>query len=277
MQALPALDTRRISISTDPVSPGCSRPGSNHSSPKRRGSRSLIPYNLPTLSPTSKDQCLDDLIPDFNPKENNGNAVFDIYNLRQWFIGMDSKEDGHVSKNDFVAFFHKRPELKNVLLSQVHLKNTDNSKCTIKSQQEIHALEMRRLLKLFTKDLDTDKSGTLEWHEFINFFRNTGCLVEYSTPNNPRERLSDVMGKIAEQKAAGKEVDEELINNLDELACKHLSTPMRQRSKLLIEIDTPRSYRRRASAPEVPSSRTQSEPGLPSPDSILALRRNSIC
>lgn len=165
-------------------------------------------------------------------------AMFDIYTLRQWFMEMDTEQSGHVTKDAFMLFLRQRPQLRNLMLAQSQQQVGKNAKEALMTKQAAHALEMRRMLKVL-RDIDEDKNGTLEWEEFIEFFRKSGYLLEYSreNPHNPREKLAHIMGQIHDQKLEREDIDNKLVGNLAELAGKHLNVHARRRSRELVDSE----------------------------------------
>merc|ERR1712070_796074 len=65
--------------------------------------------------------------------------------------------------------------------TRASLRTTQN----IARQQDVHSLrdEIYRIKEIL-KEVDTDGSGTMEWDEFVDFFRRAGLLLEYHTEYN---------------------------------------------------------------------------------------------
>jgi hypothetical protein len=48
------------------------------------------------------------------------------------------------------------------------------------------------------KIIDADKNGTLEWEEFVDFFRASGYLLVYEVEDNPKDRMAEVLKDLHE-------------------------------------------------------------------------------
>lgn len=176
---------------------------------------------------------------------------FDVYTLRQWFMEMDRDSSGHVTKEDFFAYLDQRPALKQLFVAHSP-KNSRKPGGREVSQKEAQALEMRRLLKVL-REIDEDKNGTLEWEEFIEFFKRSGYLLEYSDNNNPRVKMAECLGQIHDAQMEGEDVDDKVMNDLRMMSKEHASTNVRRKSQDLANgIDVSAmsmpQMRRRASA-----------------------------
>lgn len=138
------------------------------------------------LSPTSSRGC-----PDGMPKPR-----FDILTLRQWFNVMDTDHNGHVSKMEWYEFLRNNPKLKYFILhGNVQMPPPgyrDRATDETAQIQRAETKEMRRLVKIW-REIDADGNGTLEWDEFIEFFRRNGNLLEYETQDHPKARLTNIL------------------------------------------------------------------------------------
>lgn len=183
---------------------------------------------------------------------------FDLCTIRQWFMEMDIDQTGSVTKDGFMTFLRDRPQLRSLMLAHAPAKN-NGKPARVVSQRESEALEMRRLLKVL-KDIDEDKNGTLEWEEFVEFFRRSGYLLEYSTKENPREKIADVLGQIHEKKIEGEDVEDDLLDKLNKMAGSHMNDQARRKSQDITDQESGESIsplmrgggRRRASEGSLP-------------------------
>lgn len=191
---------------------------------------------------------------------NKGNKIlFDSCTIRQWFLEMDIEKTGHVEPREFMNFLRERPQLKNLMLEHARAEMKGAQQCT---DREFEALEMRRLKK-FLKEMDEDGNGTLEWEEFVEFFRRTGYLLEYAHKDNPREKISELLNKINDQQEEEGEADEDLVDEFQELTKKHMGLNCRRKSRELVSTpvdesfdwDLPKALNtgRRASGSSIPS------------------------
>merc|ERR1711904_300180 len=94
-------------------------------------------------------------------------------------------------------------------------------------EQEARQLrhEKRRLGELWI-EIDTNGNGTLEWDEFLEFFRKTGRLLVYETKDNPRDRLAGMLQEMHEQQ--GDLASEADRNAFEELAKNYLDLGRRR-------------------------------------------------
>jgi hypothetical protein len=143
-----------------------------------------------------------------------------------------------------------------------HAKAQMKNSARARSDRETEALEMRRILK-FLKEIDEDGNGTLEWDEFVAFFRKAGYLLEYSEKDNPREKIADLLGQINDQQVEGDDVEDfpDLVDEFQKLTQKHMALQCRRQSRELIakdefDWDSPKeivSNGRRASGSNIPN------------------------
>eukprot|EP00746_Dinoflagellata_sp_MGD_P003335 gnl/MRDRNA2_/MRDRNA2_106481_c0_seq1.p1 gnl/MRDRNA2_/MRDRNA2_106481_c0~~gnl/MRDRNA2_/MRDRNA2_106481_c0_seq1.p1 ORF type:complete len:291 (-),score=41.93 gnl/MRDRNA2_/MRDRNA2_106481_c0_seq1:228-1100(-) len=185
--------------------------------------------------------------------ENRDNAkiCFDTFTLRRWFMEMDINGNGFVGKAEFIPFLRSRPELKKLMLSHSAPKHPTGNTRT--SDREAAALEIRRILK-FLKELDYDGNGSIDWEEFVEFFKKCGYLLEYSSEKNPRAKMANLMSQINDQQVRGDEVDEKLMNEFHHLTHHHLPQSVRRWSKEFVGTPSnePQQLPRRASDSQVP-------------------------
>jgi hypothetical protein len=177
--------------------------------------------------------------------ERGNKPYFDVCTIRTWFMEMDIERSGHVTKQGFMQFIRNRPQLRSLFIKagQERHKNGGGGGHHEITGKEAEALEIRRLLKLL-KEIDADGNGTLEWEEFLDFWRVAGFLLEYETKNNPREQIAEVLGQIHDTMQNG-DSDERLSGHLSQLAKEHLSSQSRRKSQDLTNANpepVPKGY-----------------------------------
>lgn len=116
---------------------------------------------------------------------------FDKCSIWQWFAVMDVDRDGHVSKEEFSNFVATNRQLRQVFSSFAG-DAADDSLLDEQTKVLRHGKKMGRMmgqLMMSFNKADTDKSGSLDFEEFLEVFRISGNLLEYQTLNNPRDQL----------------------------------------------------------------------------------------
>lgn len=150
---------------------------------------------------------------------------FDMLTLCQWFQEMDKDKSAHITRMQWLDFLRANPPLKQLMLTG-SLQMPDRSKVSEESirQGQAEARETRRLLKLW-KEIDQDKNGTLEWEEFVDYFRQCGFLLEYKTQNNPRAKMAETLLQLHEHSES---VPTAQRNEFMQLRGKHMSGERRR-------------------------------------------------
>jgi len=115
--------------------------------------------------------------------------AYDECTIRLMFIEMDVNSNGTVTKEEFINYLRSRPQLQNIMYGGLTAAAQDEVARDNISPQLVRAMGYKRIIKVY-KDIDVNKNGVLCWEEFIDFFRRTGLVVTYMTPDNPRERMA---------------------------------------------------------------------------------------
>jgi hypothetical protein len=116
-------------------------------------------------------------------------VAFDECTVRMMFIEMDANGNGTVTKEEFINFIRSQPQLQNVMYNGLKPEEACEQGESRPSPQAARAVGIKRIIALY-KDIDKNKNGVATWDEFIDFFRRTGLLLIYSTPDNPRDRMA---------------------------------------------------------------------------------------
>lgn len=123
--------------------------------------------------------------------------AYDKCTLLKWFISMDTDMSGEISKDEFVAFLRKNAHLQTMMLGQLKDTTSDGiceSLTPRRARRSREALGVKRMVKLF-KEIDENRNGQMDFEEFVEFFRQAGFLLEYRTPDNPRNREEEMLAK----------------------------------------------------------------------------------
>lgn len=113
---------------------------------------------------------------------------FNIPTLRRWFKEIDQDGGGFISRRELIVALRQHKDLQAVLLSSVQEGEQDDEEHPDVMQAK--NAEMKRIIAIM-HSVDTDGSGTMEWDEFVEFFRRSGFLLEYNT----RSSLNDTSFK----------------------------------------------------------------------------------
>jgi len=130
----------------------------------------------------------------------NEKILYDACTIRTWFMMMDQDGDGTISKDEFVAFLRERPALQKMLFAgsfsvrgQTEDADSDGERApTQVSPKMAQAVLQRRMIKLFN-EIDVNRNRSMEFEEFLEFFRRAGYLLEYTLTNNPRDRAAELL------------------------------------------------------------------------------------
>jgi len=146
-------------------------------------------------------------------------AQWDRLSLRQWFNKIDSDKNGSISKQELLNFLRENPKFQQMLLNLTGKKVVDRLGLASLQRGLAEAREMKKVMKIL-KDLDVDNSGTLEFEQFLEFFRRTGHLMQYKDEANPREEMASILGDIHNNKEA---VGNGMVHRLASLAKHNLT------------------------------------------------------
>jgi len=147
----------------------------------------------------------------------------------------DADGSGEIDKDEFLAYFQSQPHLR-VIIAEQGVKHCASSADqasgnSVKTDPRLaYAIEMKRMLKVLRK-LDVDGNGTLDYNEFLDFFRQAGYLIEYAQAN-PRDELQDIMAKL--QDVGDEKEENKLVAELEYLGKKTLNIQQRRKSEMLI-------------------------------------------
>lgn len=165
---------------------------------------------------------------------------FSMRTLRKWFKEIDSKGEGRISERDLLCSLRKHEDIQTMLLMAREVLQQDGSSdggstlsspvasCSLSSLGDgpppgsphrnvslnvgVHAMttedkqkarnkEIKRI-KDTLKEFDTDRSGTLEWAEFAEFFKSAGLIAEYQTLAGLTENRVSVPKGVDDKPAA---------------------------------------------------------------------------
>jgi len=130
--------------------------------------------------------------------------AYDECTVRMMFIEMDAKANGTVSKEEFINFLRNQRQLQNVLYGGLKPEAVEQDASSSKiSPQIARAMGIKRIISVY-KDMSRNQNGVVTWDEFLDFFRRTGLLLVYLTPDNPRDRMAAALASEYQQRVTQK-------------------------------------------------------------------------
>lgn len=152
--------------------------------------------------------------------------------LAEWFRTLDKGGSGQVTQREFIVHLRKNKELLDLFCRIARTQNADTrysevsawttmpgisptddalgraSVCSRKSRSAkasrtgVSHREVNKIKEILS-EVDTDGSGSMEWPEFVDFFKRAGLLLEYKTRSSlNRTELCQAAeeAEVAEQK-----------------------------------------------------------------------------
>jgi hypothetical protein len=109
------------------------------------------------------------------------------------FIEMDGDSSGVVTKDEFINYVRSRPKLQCIFYDALTSVQSGEQRAVVPSSpQHVRAMGHHRIIKVY-KSMDANRSGFLQWEELLAFFERTGLLLNYTTSDNPRDRMAAVL------------------------------------------------------------------------------------
>lgn len=115
-----------------------------------------------------RDEVIEDGVGSAQPV--SGGKRFNMQTLQAWFREIDDDGTGEISQREFICALQNNKHLQEVLCSM-----NGGTRAAVDLKADI-----RRMIDVL-KDVDTDHNCSLDWEEFVNFFRREGLLLEYKT------------------------------------------------------------------------------------------------
>eukprot|EP00811_Abedinium_folium_P005432 NODE_15003_length_1073_cov_4.677590.p1 GENE.NODE_15003_length_1073_cov_4.677590~~NODE_15003_length_1073_cov_4.677590.p1 ORF type:complete len:282 (-),score=40.18 NODE_15003_length_1073_cov_4.677590:125-970(-) len=131
-----------------------------------------------------------------NSAGNNTKPRYDVLTLRMWFHIMDRDGQGAITSKRWIAFMRQNPTLRQNLFACSAWQQEESDEAQVRSNSST-AKECKRLLSLW-RSIAVADDGTLNFDEFVEFFRLSGNLLEYNNTHNPRTILADTLSDIWE-------------------------------------------------------------------------------
>eukprot|EP00747_Dinoflagellata_sp_TGD_P219206 gnl/TRDRNA2_/TRDRNA2_91356_c0_seq1.p1 gnl/TRDRNA2_/TRDRNA2_91356_c0~~gnl/TRDRNA2_/TRDRNA2_91356_c0_seq1.p1 ORF type:complete len:357 (+),score=64.75 gnl/TRDRNA2_/TRDRNA2_91356_c0_seq1:100-1071(+) len=100
---------------------------------------------------------------------------FNIQTLRRWFKEIDVRKSGSITQRELMIALRQHQGLQNMFCLVQGIEYGESNDRTQAVRDE------NSRIKMILREIDTDGSGTMEWEEFVEFFRRAGLLLEYKT------------------------------------------------------------------------------------------------
>lgn len=140
---------------------------------------------------------------------------FDMATLEGWFRGIDRHGTGAISEREFILALRQRHRhLLNVLL-RTHAILKDDTEVEYPCGRHLTRQEIWKI-KQILREVDSDDNGTMEWSEFVDFFRRAGLLLEYQTPTG---EIHNRTGLCQEEEDRVRKEDEMLGARMGRMTC----------------------------------------------------------
>lgn len=211
------------------------------------------------------------VLPPIQPFNSESLPKFDTLTLREWFNKLDDDRTGSVTKPRWLNFLSRNPEFRTL-----HLGTGIARMITKDLHEEARRIryETRRLGQLWS-ETDTNRNGTLEWVEFLDFFQRSGRLLVYETKDNPRDRLADMLQEMHEQQ--DDLTSEAERKELNDLAKKNLDLGRRRSLRAAVEEAKAGPHSDSGSdCGSLTGSLNPKPPSCPRPEGSVLRRRYSI-
>jgi Ca2+-binding EF-hand superfamily protein len=135
-----------------------------------------------------------------SPIEEDGENIpqslrFSKWTLQKWFREIDKDGTGFITQREFIVRLRQQPGLLDFFLRLKshggHCGHVAKAVQMWRGKDSVHRLQAVRqarqdiyMIKEILREVDKDGSGTMEWGEFVDFFRRSGLLLEYATRDN---------------------------------------------------------------------------------------------
>lgn len=108
------------------------------------------------------------------------NCRFDMQRLSKWFREIDAKKSGRITQRELIVSLRRHQGIQALFCMSHGLEYRGEVQAG--TAAEIATRERRDeilRIKEILREVDADNSGTMEWEEFVDFFRRAGLLLEY--------------------------------------------------------------------------------------------------
>lgn len=109
---------------------------------------------------------------------------FNKRTLQKWFKDIDRDGSGSITQRELIVALRARPETLKIFQRIQGFDVKDEKEDVFeRNSDELREREKAKIyrIKEILSDIDTDGNGTMEWDEFVDFFRRAGLLLEYKT------------------------------------------------------------------------------------------------
>mmetsp|Transcript_68267 Transcript_68267/g.134936 ORF Transcript_68267/g.134936 Transcript_68267/m.134936 type:complete len:255 (-) Transcript_68267:175-939(-) len=166
------------------------------------------------------------------PSRKSAEFRFDLLRLREWFNRMDVEQCGYVTKGSFMNFLRNQPQLQALLVDgqapQQNFRRTGLQEDAVRWRRQSSTWE----------DFSCGQAH-MEWHQFVDFFRRRGWVLDYKTKDNPRDRLAEMLADLHTRPF---EPDRQTLHEFAELRRGHLQGQQKRQLGIAIGLDKPCAF-----------------------------------
>jgi Ca2+-binding EF-hand superfamily protein len=108
-----------------------------------------------------------------------GGIRFNMHRLSKWFRDIDVKKTGRITQRELIVALRRHQGIQAMFCMMHGLEYAEvQAGSTGEAATQARRDEVHRI-KAILREVDEDGSGTMEWTEFVEFFRRAGLLLEY--------------------------------------------------------------------------------------------------
>lgn len=139
-------------------------------------------------------------------------VAYNIKRLEDWFGIMDTDGSGEITMRKLMIGMMKRQDLYDMLQILKDGGQTDIKDMKLHARPKAGQLTKEDIdwIQGLIDDLDQDGDHIMEWPEFVDFFRRTGLLLEYSTREDlNKSHLGETDIEVCRKKLEADRIEQE--------------------------------------------------------------------
>jgi len=173
-------------------------------------------------------------------------VAYDIKRLEEWFKFIDTNDSGEVNSRKMIVGLLKNQELLDLFFLLKDGGHRSKDLWALSTQQRPKVGQLSRKDMSWVRDilskLDQDGNASMEWPEFVDFFRKAGMLLEYqSRPDLNTSGLGGCLGNCITSSDQRRDVE-----NREKMPISHHPAFARRGAHLQSPVEVERSISRKA-------------------------------